>query len=436
MDQANRAESPARARPPFDCIALVLQGGGALGAYQAGVYQALAEADLHPDWIAGISIGAINAALIAGNPPESRIERLKQFWQRVTSPPGLGTGLSGPPGMQGFTRATEMGEQFLRKLTAPFVNDSSLAAAQPWTSLFGTAGGLWDFADMVKGDTARSVVNQFNAHLALTQGATGFFAPRVPSPWYWPNGSFEATSYYDTKPLRATLEEFVDFDLINRGKTRFSVGAVNVRTGNFVYFDTTTHTIRPEHVMASGALPPGFPPVEIEGEAYWDGGLVSNTPLQWLVECQPHQDMLAFQVDLWSARGDFPSNMAEVATRMKEIQFSSRTRANSDRVKQISEAKNAIASLLKKLPQELRDSPEVKILSPLAERKQFNLVQLIYRSKRYEGDSKDYEFSARSMDDHWMSGYHDTVRTLRHREVLEPADNLEGIATFDLGEQD
>jgi NTE family protein len=167
------------------------------------------------------------------------------------------------------------------------------------------------------------------------------------------------------------------------------VGAVNVRTGNFVYFDTTTHTIKPEHVMASAALPPGFPPIEIEGEHYWDGGLVSNTPLQWVVDSEPRRDTLAFQVDLWSARGDFPRNMLDVITREKEIRYSSRTRAGTDQFKHIQKLRCAAAALLEKLPTDLKDSPEARVLGTIADRKIFNIVHLIYNARNYEGHSKD-----------------------------------------------
>lgn len=374
-------------RPPFECIALLLQGGGALGAYQAGVYEALSEAHLAPDWVAGISIGAVNAALIAGNPPHARVERLREFWTSIT------------------------------------------------------AGGAWDGlarlalqAAAVRGEFARGLHNQLSAGAALVAGASGFFAPRFPSAWLQPPGSLEATSYYDTDPLKATLARLVDFDRINAGEMRFSIGAVNVATGNFLYFDNTTHTIGPEHMMASGALPPGFPPVEIEGELYWDGGLVSNTPLQWVLESEPRRDTLAFQVDLWSARGALPRTMPEVMTRQKEIQYSSRTRSNTDRFKYTQKMRNALAHLLQKLPEDLKDSPELAVLRPHTHPKVYNLVHLIYRAKQYEGDSKDYEFSRQSMDEHWRAGYHDTVRTLRHREVLKRPENLDGVTTFDLSQ--
>ena len=374
-------------RPPFECIALLLQGGGALGAYQAGVYEALSEAHLAPDWVAGISIGAVNAALIAGNPPSARVEKLREFWKLITG--------SGP--WDGMAR---------------------LATALP----------------IGRSEFARGLMNQLSAGSALLGGAAGFFAPRVPSALLQPSGSIEATSYYDTSPLKATLERLVDFDRINAGETRFSIGAVNVTTGNFLYFDNTTHAIGAEHVMASGALPPGFPAVEIEGEFYWDGGLVSNTPLQWVLESDPRRDTLAFQVDLWSARGALPRTMPEVMTRQKEIQYSSRTRNSSDRFKSVQRLRNALASLLEKLPDEFRNSPELAILKPHTQAKVYNLVQLIYRAKQYEGDSKDYEFSRLSMEDHWRAGYHDTVRTLRHPEVLERPDNHEGVMTFDLAQ--
>jgi NTE family protein len=397
-----------RTRPPFECIALLLQGGGALGAYQGGVYEGLAEAGLHPDWVAGISIGAINAALIAGNAPEDRVEKLRQFWRLVTG---------------GDTAAAQSGAPAER-------GDKGAAPPRPPAPL-----GFWgDLAAMLKGDIVRGLVNQWAAGRALVAGATGFFVPRPVSPWLWPEGSLEATSYYDTSHLKGTLERLVDFDRINGDATRLSVGAVNVRTGNFSYFDTTTHHIRPEHIMASGALPPGFPAIEIDGEHYWDGGLVSNTPLRWVVDSRPQRDTLAFQVDLWSARGQFPRNMPHVATRQKEIQFSSRTRAASDRFKETQCMRNALAQLLEKLPPELTKTPEYAMLRPFAEHKVWNLIQLIYRSKEYEGDSKDYEFSRQSMEDHWRAGYHDTVRTLRHPEVLERPKNLDGVFTFDVAQ--
>jgi NTE family protein len=213
---------------------------------------------------------------------------------------------------------------------------------------------------------------------------------------------------------------------------RFSVGAVNVRTGNSVYFDTATHHIGPEHVMASTAIPPAFPAVEIEGEYYWDGGIVSNTQLQWVLEYGPRQDTLAFQIDLWSARGDIPGNIAEVITRHKEIQYSSRARANSDRFKGSQRLRHTLASLLQKIPEELRNCPEAQFLSRNADRKVYNIVQLIHRARQCEDSSKDYDFSRRSMEEHWRAGYYDTVRTLRHLEVLERPRNLDGVMTFDL----
>jgi NTE family protein len=300
-----------------------------------------------------------------------------------------------------------------------------------------TANGLWPFLGdanlgLARGDAARNFRNQVSATVALASGASGFFAARPVTPWLQPGGTIEATSFYDTKDLKRTLEHLVDFDRLNAGAPRFSVGAVNVRTGNFVYFDNETHTIRPEHVMASGSLPPSFPAVEIEGEFYWDGGLISNTPLQWVVEQGPRQDTLAFQVDLWSAHGELPGNLADVVMRQKEIQYSSRTRANTHQFKQYQRARKTLASLLSKIPPDLLASEEARMLSSIADDKVYSLVHLIYRSKHYEGHSKDHEFSRLSMEEHWRAGYHDAMRTLRHPEALQRPRNQEGLSTFDL----
>jgi len=313
-------------RPPFECIALLLQGGGALGSYQAGVYAALTEAELQPDWVAGISIGAINGALIAGNAPDRRVQQLRTFWEQITAPPsGLDAWL------------------------APLSETS---------------------------DIMRGWLNQTSAAKALFGGAPGFFTPRLMAPWFTPAGGTGATSYYETANLRSTLERLVDFDRINSGSVRFTVGAVNVRSGNLVCFDTKTHRIGPAHVMASGALPPGFPAIEIEGEHYWDGGLVSNTPLEWIVENVPRQDTLAFQVDLWSARGDFPRDMAEVETRRKEIIYSSRTRANTSSFRRMQRMRHAAAKLSADMPEHVRNSAEMDVLQPMIEHKAYNIIQL------------------------------------------------------------
>jgi NTE family protein len=368
-------------RPPFERIALILQGGGALGAYQAGVYQALAEADLHVDWVAGISIGAVNAALIAGNPPERRVERLREFWETVTAP------LLCAPYLAGFEIRDELTHRF---------------------------------------------VNQSRALGILVGGAPGFFTPRLPPPYLYPRGEPQALSWYDVTPLAATLERLVDFARIDDGDPRFSVGAVNVRTGNFVYFDSTTHQIGPEHVMASGSLPPGFPATVIDGEHYWDGGLVSNTPLQWVLDSRPRHDTLVFQIDLWNARGELPRDLTEVELRQKEIRFSSRTRAATDQFKQQQLLRRTTAKLLAQLPPELRQTPEAQRLAAEADEKVYNIIQLIYHARNYEGSSKDYEFSRRTMEEHWTAGYNDAVRTLRHPVVLQRPDGMDGVFTFDL----
>jgi NTE family protein len=369
----------------FERIALLLQGGGALGSYQAGVYQALAEADLHPDWVAGISIGAINSALIAGNPPEKRVERLREFWETVSESP------LGIP----YFKSVELSNQLVHQL-----------------------------------------VNQARAMGILWFGAPHFFAPRLPPPTVWPPGSPDKASYYDNTALKATLERLVDFDRINAGHMRFSVGAVNVRTGNFICFDSTVHRVRPEHVIASGSLPPGFPATEIDGEFYWDGGLVSNTPLLWVLDSQPRQDTLAFQVDLWNARGAAPLDMTEVEVRHKEIVYSSRTRAATDHYKNAQRLRCALANLLKQVPEAFRNSEDAKLLEQEADDKVCNIVHLIYRARSYEGIAKDFEFSRRTMEEHWRSGYDNAVRTLAQPEVMQLPDRSEGVRTFDVGRDD
>jgi NTE family protein len=371
----------------FPTTALILQGGGALGSYQAGVYAALAEGEVHPTWVAGISIGAINCALIAGNPPERRVERLRKFWEGVTE--------------------------------SPF--------------------GLAMFDEMpLESDMARVVASKAAAMRALMWGVPHFFSPRPVPPFFQPPGTAAAISFYDTSALRSTLEAQVDFDLLNSGATRFSVGAVNVRSGNFVYFDNTRLKIGPEHIMASGSLPPGLPATEIEGEHYWDGGLVSNTPLEWVFQACGPEDMLIFQVDLWRARGEMPRNLIESDVRQKEIRYSSRTRTVTDNFVRLQRLRRMIGDLLAELPpdSEFRRKERVEALARMAHLRCYNIVHLIYRSPKYEGASEDYEFSRRAMEAHWQAGYNDTIRTLRHPEALRKHTGDGGVFTFDIGHSD
>ncbi len=366
----------------FKSKALLLQGGGALGAYQAGVYAALAEADVLPNWVAGISIGAINGAIIAGNRPERRVEKLRGFWQQISALP-------------------------------------------PWNTL-----GLFNSMIDKGGDKARRFWNQVSAMSALTVGAPGFFFPRPLPPQLAPEGSRAAASYYDTAPLKATLETFIDFDILNSGETRYTTSAVNIESGNYVIFDSQKQRILPEHVMASGALPPALPTVEIEGQHYWDGGLISNTPLQWVMDDEP-EDTLVFQVDLWPARGDYPRNMLEVATRQKEIQYSSRTRFITSRFHHAQKMRHAFAELYDMLPDNLKHSARARTLHEFADLNQYHIVHLIYHAKSYEGYSKDFEFSRTTMDDHWKAGLYDTRRSLSHKEIFCKPANPAGIQMFD-----
>jgi NTE family protein len=360
---------------------LVLQGGGALGSYQAGAYQALCGYGFEPEWVAGISIGAVNAAIIAGNEGHTRVKRLKEFWEMVSAP-------------------------------------------VPWKPIG-------------KSDHGRELFNSTSAALIATFGVPGFFVPRVPPAPMWPPGHPEAESYYDTAPLKKTLERLVDFDRINDLKTRLSVGAVGVTSGNFKYFDNYEFKrlgkkIGPEHIMASGALPPGFPSVVIDGEHYWDGGIASNTPLDFVLDAELDRDLLIFQVDLFSARGDLPNSLLEAAEREKDIRFSSRTRMNTDKNKQLHNARRAVRDLIGKLPDYLKNDPSVEFLAKASRESTVTVVHLIYRSKNYESSSKDYDFSHVAMVEHWESGVRDVHLSMRHKDWLDQPQSDETMVTYDL----
>ena len=361
-----------------DHTVLVLQGGGALGAYQAGVYQGMAEQGLAPDWVTGVSIGAINGALIAGNPVEQRLERLREFWDRVSS------GLPWNP---------------LAQLTA-----------------------------------LRAGLNRFNALAAATFGVPGFFSPRLPPALFAPDGTPEALSLYDTSPLRKTLGELVDFDFLNREqRVRLSVGAVNVHSGNSIYFDNRERKLGVEHIMASGSLPPGFPPVMIDGEHYWDGGIVSNSPLWHVMDDSPSLNALIVQVDLFSARGELPANLDQVLEREKDIRYSSKTRSNTKRVQEIAKLRTALSRLMEKLPPTLHDDPDYKLLqTELAQRRQITIAHLINRRFSHSANSKDYEFSRATVRELWQAGLEDMRRTCAHRDWINATEVESGVRVVDL----
>ena len=360
---------------------LVLQGGGALGSYQAGAFQALCHQGFEPVWVAGISIGAVNAAIIAGNDEKLRVDRLKEFWEMVSAP-------------------------------------------VPWNPV-------------LKTDRGRSVYNETSAAIIATFGVPGFFTPRLPPAPLWPHGSPQAQSYYDTAPLRRTLERLVDFDRINDLKCRLSIGAVGVTSGNFRYFDNLEFRrqgkrIEPEHIMASGALPPGFPSIVIDGEHYWDGGIASNTPLDYVLDAETDRDLLIFQVDLFSARGPLPETLLEAAEREKDIRFSSRTRLNTDKNRQLHNARKAVRDLIAKLPEDLQHDASVEFLRKAAKENTVTVVHLIYKSKNYESSSKDYDFSHLAMVEHWEAGVRDVHLSMRRKEWLERPQSGETMVTYDL----
>lgn len=385
MDQAvkkRRGETPdiQELLTPYQSVALVFQGGGALGAYQAGVFQALSEAGVEANWLSGVSIGAINAAIIAGNKPGDRIDRLRDFWETVSN----------------------------RK--------------------------VWQFTP--EGDAFRKLRNQTSAMMTMMSGLPGFFKPRNMTPWLQTAGASGATSFYDTSELEHTLNRLVDWDIVNDRQRRLSVGAVNVRTGNFRYFDSEIEIIGPQHVMASGALPPAFPAIHIENEYYWDGGIVSNTPLQYLLEQEDVHDTLVFQVDLFSARGMLPRDMGEVQARHKDIMYSSRTRNNTDTFRRLHNVRLKLHQALLRIPAEALTEADKEFLASMEDVPQINIVHLIYQPKIYESDAKDYEFSGTSMREHWDSGYQDTRKTLRHRKwLVKPPESI-GMTVHDVHRDD
>ncbi len=359
-----------------DRIGLLLQGGGALGAYQAGVYQGMQEAGIEPDWLAGVSIGSVNAALIAGNPPERRIEALREFWRVVTLRP------------------------------------------------------VWGF--LPDGDDLRKLHNIWSCFMTASQGQPGLFTPNLISPWLRPRGAPDATAFYDSAPLRETLTRLVDFGRINSGEMRFAVGAVNVATGNFIYFDNAHTTINVDHIMASGALPPALPMTAIGGDYYWDGGIVSNTPLQHLLDHIHGENALVFQVDLFSARGPVPRDMPETLGRSKDIQYSSRTRLTTDYYRQAHAQRIQIKKLLEKVPDDQLSDEERQLKASLATLPAINILQLVYQQAAHEGQAKGYDFSKSSMRDHWAAGLRDTSTTLDRRDWLQMPTDESGIVTHDI----
>ena len=348
----------------YDHEILLLQGGGALGAYQAGVYEGLVEAGIEPSWVVGISIGAINAALIVGNPPERRVERLREFWRRIAVNVG-------PP-------------------------------LPAWL------------------DSLRPAVNHMAAMSAATIGVAGFYRPRMPPASFAADGTEGALSVYDTTPLKATLEELVDFDLINRGQVRLSLGAVNVCKGTSVYFDTNNTLIHADHVRASGALPPGFPPVTIDGDHYWDGGVVTNTPITYVVDERPLPTARIIQVDNFNAQGALPQNLSEVSERAKDIQYASRTRFNIERIQEMGELATAARALLGRLPPNLKSDPNAQKLAAACDERSWLIIRLINTRPSRSGLVKDYEFSRATIEDAWAAGLEDVRRSISGWNTIKP----------------
>jgi len=372
---ASSEESDAGEPAPYPLIALVLQGGGALGSYQVGAFRALDEAGYCPHWFAGTSIGAINAAIMAGNPPEARLERLEEFWRTVArNIPTIASGAG--------------------------VQKQAYFALSAWQTML--------------------------------LGQPGFFRPRPVSPWLAQPGAPAAVSYYDTSALRGTLEKLVDFDRLNDGTVRLSLGAVNVRTGDQVYFDTRRQRLAPEHVMASGALPPAFPPIEIDGEFYWDGGIVSNTPLDVIIDELPRRSTLCFMVDLFDMMGTVPMTMEGVEVRRKDITYASRSNRSIEAHRIQHNLRRAVMALWKNLAPEKQQAAHLSKLAALGCTTTMHIARILHRNEPDELSSKDYEFSAASIAEHGEAGYHDAKRILDRAPWRDPVPPDVGVVVHDI----
>ena len=372
--RGNGRTGPASDAPaPAGQTVLVLQGGGALGAYQAGVYEALHEAGVESDWVIGTSIGAINAALIAGNAREHRLDRLRAFWARV--------------------------EQ---------------AAAHDFTRLFTGLANL-------------------PANLTtVVHGIPAFFAPN-PLAWLSAHAQLgvEHAGYYTTAPLRDTLADLVDLDRIAARHTRLTVGAVNVRNGEMRYFDSRDEPVHLDHVMASGALPPAFPAVRIDGDPYWDGGIYSNTPIEAVLDDKPRRDSLIFTVHMWNPEGPEPETLWQVMGRQKDIQYASRARNHIARQKQIHHLRHVIRELARKLPDDVRRAADVRELSSWGCGTTMHVVRLVAPKLDGEDHTKDIDFTPGGIRARWQAGYADARRMLRRAPWRKPADPTEGVIIHD-----
>ena len=368
MKTAAKTSSPLD-KAKLGQVVLVFQGGGALGAYQAGVYQALQEAGVEPDWVIGTSIGAINAALIAGNAPERRLERMREFWARMT-----------------HSRAVQ-------------------------------------FAGMIPGLGALAA----NA-MTVANGLEAFFRP---NPWAFlgmqvPLGS-ELAGYYSTEPLEKTLGELLDPQLMNAGRPRLTVGAANVQTGQMRYFDSRDDLLTVRHVMASGALPPAFPAVRIGGELYWDGGILSNTPVEAVFDDKPRRSGVVFAVHMWAPNGPEPDSIWSVLSRQKDLQYSSRAITHIARQKQIHKLRHIIAMLADKLPPDVKATNEARELAAYGCPTQMHVIRLLSPPLAGEDHAKDIDFSPLGIRTRWEAGYAHTARVLSQAPWTTCVDPMEGI---------
>ena len=387
--QQNSNKRPSSAEVPNEPpvlpgqVVLVFQGGGALGAYQGGVYQALHEAGIEPHWVIGTSIGAINAAIIAGNDPAMRLNRLREFWARME-------------------------------------------CKTPWSATpFSLLGGNLFGANLLGGNFATQMMTIFG-------GIAGYFSPNRALAWGLQAAvGVEQAAFYTIDGLRETLSAVVDFGSINSGRPRLTVGAVNVRSGKMHYFDSRDIAVTLKHILASGALPPAFPAVRIDGDPYWDGGIYSNTPVETVFDDYPRRDSVVFTVQMWHAAGPEPESLWQVLNRQKDIQFASRADSHIARQEHIHQLRHIVRELVRLMPEAQRETPEVKEMAGYGCGTIMHIVRLNAPRLENEDHLRDIDFTSTGIHARWQAGYADTMRTLQRQPWQMQVDPMVGVAVHE-----
>ncbi|KTC86628.1 patatin-like phospholipase family protein [Legionella brunensis] len=368
-----------QAKPVWNRVAFIFQGGGALGAFQVGIYEALHNAGYQLDWVSGVSIGAINAAIVAGNKPENRVAKLKEFWRIISTP---------------------------------------------------THFSWWD--EYLENIDLRRLYNQLHAHATLFFGQPGFFMPRLINPHFLSNSKPDEISFYDTSLLKETLESLIDFDLLNSGKTRLTLSAVRLKDSQLVLFDTNHQEIRAEHIMASGALPPGFPAVKIDGQYYWDGGIVNNTPIEVILNDLPRVSTLCFMVHLFDPESSDPTTLDEVLLKQKDMTYSSHYKRVIKSFCEAHDMRHGISELYDMLPEHIKREPKAQEIRAMGCKTIMVLVRFHRHGLMSDLSSKDYAFSSVAIDEGIKMGCEQATAALKESQWLQPVPSNVGAVLYDV----